>query len=83
MEEKIVIEKPVSVKGMQLILINKVTMSLKTSKFGTGYFAKKQPVAVIIDSLKMSRAYRITGEEVSLEELTKEFPSLAVRLIDY
>ena len=82
MEEKIVIDKPISAEGMQLRLISKVTVSLKTSRLGMGYFAKKQPVAVIIDSLKKSRAYRITGEEVSLEELTKEFPNLSVHLMD-
>ncbi|UCG55183.1 MAG: hypothetical protein JSV32_02925 [Dehalococcoidia bacterium] len=76
MEEKIVIDKPVSIEGVQATVINKITLSSKRSRVGMGFFARKQPVAVIIDSLQKRRAFRITGEEVLLEELVTEFPSL-------
>jgi hypothetical protein len=80
MEEKIVIDKPVSVEGVQATVINKITLSSKTSRVGTGVFARKQPVAVVIDSLQKRRAFKITGEEVLLEELIIEFPSLTGHL---
>jgi len=83
MEEKIVIEKSASIGEAQLILIIKVTLSSMASKVGTGFFAKKQPVAMVINSLKKRIAFKITGEEVSLEELKKEFPSLTVHLQEY
>ncbi len=76
MEEKIVIDKQVLVEGVQATVINKITLSSKRSGVGMGFFARKQPVVVIIDSLQKRRAFRITGEEVLIEELLMEFPSL-------
>jgi uncharacterized spore protein YtfJ len=36
----------------------------------------KQPVAVVAISVSGKRAFRVTGEEVSMEELIQEVPGI-------
>ncbi len=75
-EKKIVVNKPVSVAGLTLIPIIQVSLNLWSSGTGEAFLAIKQPIAVVMVSPQAKIAFRITGEEVSLEELTQEVPGL-------
>ena len=75
-EKKIVINKPVSVAGLTLIPVTQVSLSLWSARAGEAFLAVKQPIAVVVVSPQAKRAFRITGEEVSLEEFMQEVPGL-------
>ena len=77
MEKKeIVIENPVVIRGVTLVPIVKVLMNSGHGKGGTSVFAVKQPVAVIVVFPSVKRAFRVTGEEVSIGQLVEEVPAI-------
>jgi hypothetical protein len=75
-EKKIVISKPISVTGITLIPVTKISTNLWSARAGEAFLAAKQPIAIVVVSPQVKRAYRITGEEVSLDELIQEVPGL-------
>jgi len=75
-EKKIVVNEPVSVAGLTLIPVTQVSLSLWSARVGTAFLAIKQPIAVVVVSPQAKRAFRITGEEIPLEELMREVHSL-------
>jgi len=77
MEEiKIVVNKPISVAGLILISVTRTFLSFRSARAGKAFLAVKQPIAVVVVSPQAKRAFRITGEEVSLEELMQEVHGL-------
>ena len=75
-KKKVAADNPVSVAGITLIPVIKVSLRYWSTKGGASFFGVKQPVAMVVVSQSAKRAFWITGEEVSLEELIKEAPSL-------
>ena len=75
-EKKVAADNPVSIAGVTLIPVIKVSLRYWSTKGGASFFGVKQPVAMVVVSQSAKRAFWITGEEVSLEELIKEAPSL-------
>ena len=75
-EKKIDINEPISVAGLTLIPVVKISTNLWSTRMGEAFLAIKHPVAIVVASPQAKRAYRITGEEVSLEELMQEVPGL-------
>jgi hypothetical protein len=45
-------------------------------KKGVSVFGTKQPVAIVIASPTGKRAFRVSGEEVPLEQLVREIPGI-------
>ena len=77
MERKeIVVENPVTVPGLTLIPVVQVLRNYWHANNSASFFAVKQPVAVIVVSPSEKRAFRITGEEVSIDQLIQEAPSI-------
>jgi uncharacterized spore protein YtfJ len=77
MEEKeVVIDNPVVIGEVTLIPIARVLVHYWHGKGGISFFAVKQPVAVIVVSPPAKRAFRVTGEEVSIDQLVAEFPTI-------
>lgn len=74
--EEIRIEAPFAVAGVTLIPVVKARLNYRPGKGRLSFFGIKQPVSVVVVSPQARRAFRINGEEVSLEELIKEAPSL-------
>ncbi len=74
--KEIVVGPPLTVAGVTLIPVTKVSLGCQRANGGLYFFGAKQPVAVVVVSPQAKRAFRITGEEVSLEELIKEAPNL-------
>ncbi len=75
-KEEIRIEAPFTVAGVTLVPIVKTSLNHWHSKGHFSFFGNKQPVSVVVISPQASRAFRITGEEVPLDQLTKEIPDL-------
>ena len=71
--KKEVVDTPVTVAGgVTIIPVAKVSISSWSSNRGSTFRGGKQPVGVIVISQSMKRAFRITGEEVALEQFRQE-----------
>ena len=75
-KEGIKTEAPYTVAGVTLIPIVKTQLNYRQGKKRLSYFGVKQPVAVLVISPQDKRAFRISGEEVSLDQLIEEVPEL-------
>lgn len=69
------IDNPVSVRGITIIPIVKLSLHYSL-KAGISIFSTRQPVAVVMISPLQNKSFRITGEEVPLEQLMQEFPEV-------
>jgi len=75
-EKKIAAEPPIKVAGVTLIPVTRISLRYWSAKGSAYFFGLKQPVDVVVVSQSAKQAFRITGEEVSLEKLVKEAPGL-------
>lgn len=83
MEKKeITISNPVTVAGMTIIPISRVSMNAGHGKRGAAFYGSIQPASVIIITPSGKRAFRINGEEVTLDQLAPEFPDILEKLED-
>jgi len=74
--EEIRIEAPFAVAGVTLVPIVKARLTSWHGKGRLSFFGMKQPVSVVVVSPQARRAFRINGEEVSLDQLAKEVPGI-------
>ena len=75
-EKKIIADNMISVAGLTLIPVTKISTNLWSTRAGEAFLAIKQPIAIVVVSPQAKIAYRISGEEISLDELMKEAPRL-------
>ena len=75
-KEEISIEAPFAVAGVTLVPIVKASLNSWHSKGRLSFFGIKQPISVVVISPQAKRAFRIDGEEVSLDQLTEEVPGI-------
>lgn len=81
MEKKeVVIDNPVVIAGVTLLPLARVSMNYWHSNGGISFFGSKQPVSLVVVTPSGKRAFRITGEEISLEQLVRDFPGLKEKL---
>ena len=75
-KKKVSAESSVSVNGITLTPI----VETGTMHYGTGLgislVARKKPVALVTVVQGVKKAYRITGEEIAVDELIKEYPGI-------
>ncbi len=77
MEKKeVIIESPMTVAGITLIPVTELSLNYWRGKRGFSCFSVKQPVSLAVVSPSAKRAFRITGEEVSLDQLITEAPAI-------
>ena len=70
--EEIRIESPIAVAGVTIVPVVKVSLNNWHSKGRLSLFGTKQPVSVVVVSRQVRRAFRIDGEEIPLDQLSKE-----------
>jgi len=75
-KEEIRIEVPFAIAGVTLVPIVKASVNCWHGKAHLSFFGTKQPVGVVVVSPQAKRAFRIDGEEVSLDQLAKEAPGI-------
>ena len=69
--------KPVSVAGLTLVPVVQVSLNHWQGKGGsTSFFSTKRPLAIIVISPSAKKAFRVTGEEVALDQLAEEVPEV-------
>ena len=73
---EVTIESPVSVAGLTLIPVVQILKCLWQRENSTSFFATKRPIAVVVISPSAKKAFRVTGEEVSIDQLVKEAPDI-------
>jgi hypothetical protein len=77
MEKKeIIVEKAVILAGYSIIPVVEVMLKYSDNYKGIFCYYSRRPLAVIVSSKSMRRVIRITGEEVTLEQLIQELPDL-------
>ena len=77
MEKKeIAIVNPVTVAGVTLIPVSKATINCWHSKRVIAFSGSTQPVSIIIVTPSAKKAFRITGEEITLDQLAQEIPGI-------
>ncbi len=77
MEKKEVeIGNPVVIAGVTLIPVVSTSLNYWRSNRGISFWGIKQPFRVVVVSPSGKRAFRISGEEVSLDELIQEIPGI-------
>ncbi len=82
MEKRTVaIGNPIVIGELTLIPIARVSVNCAPSKAGISFFAAKQPVAVVVVSASAKKAFRITGEEISIDQLIQEIPDINGKLM--
>lgn len=75
-KKRVTIDNPVAVAGVTLIPVAKVSLNYWHGDGGISFFGVKQPVDVVVVSPSAKRAFRITGEEVPLDQLIQEAPGI-------
>ena len=75
-KKEVEISNPVTIAGVTLIPVIKTSLYYWHSNRGVSFFSIKQPLNVIVVSPSGKRAFRITGEEVSLDQLIQEVPGI-------
>lgn len=76
MEKSVVsLDNPISIRGLTVIPVVKFSLNYSFAA-GIAVMSTKQPVAAVIISPSQKKAFRMTGEEVSLEQLATEFPAI-------
>ena len=75
-KNQVIVENPVIVAGVTLVPVTRVLSYHWRRKRSFSCFDIKQPVAVVVISPSAKKAFRITGEEVSLDQLITEVPGI-------
>ncbi len=82
MEEKkeIVLGDPISVAGITLIPVTKVSVNCWRGKHGASFFGFKHPTSIVMVSPTTRWALGIEGESISLDQLMQEVPDIKEKL---
>ena len=75
-KQEVEIGNPITVGGVTVIPVAKVSLNYWHSNRGGSFFGVKQPVTIVVVSPSVRRAFRISGEEVSLDQLIEEAPGI-------
>jgi len=80
-KKKVEIGNPLTIDGITLIPIIKVSLNYGHRKGGISFFGTKQPLSVVVISPSEKKAFRTSGEELPLDELIQEVPGIK-KLLD-
>ena len=75
-EKEIEIGNPVTVAGVTLIPVIKVSLNYWRRNGSLSFFGVKQPIGMVVVSPSGKRALRITGQEVPLDQFIQEVPGI-------
>jgi len=69
------LDNPVAIREVTIIPVVRVSLHYSFAA-GISVMSTKQPIAAVILSPSQKKVFRISGEEVTLEQLAEEFPIL-------
>ncbi len=71
------IEAPVIVSGLSIMPVTQTLIFSRQNKVGISFFGFKRPLYVLIGNRELPiKAFTITGEAVSTEEIISDYPEL-------
>ena len=77
MEKKeVTIVNRIAVAGVTLIPVSNLTINCWHGKRGVAFYGSKQPDSIIVVTPTVRKAFRITGEEITFEQLAREIPEI-------
>jgi len=76
-KERVTIGDPVAIAGTILIPVVKLSSKCQLACGGIFFSGVKQPVSIVAASSAVKKAFDITGDEISLDQLMQEAPGLA------
>ena len=76
-KKRVTISSPVAIAGITLILITKLSLNCQPGGSNIFFSGIKQPLGIVVASPLTKKAFDVTGEEISLDQLIQETPSLA------
>jgi hypothetical protein len=79
-KKKVSTENPISVNGLTLMPVVKTAIWGWGRRGNAAYAGYKRAVIIVTVIQGIKKAYRTTGEEISLEELVKEYPEVKDRI---
>jgi hypothetical protein len=75
-KEEVEIGNPVTIGGVTLIPVVELSLTYWCSRGRFSCFGTKQPASIVVVSPSRKRAFRISGEEVPLDQFIKETHSM-------
>ncbi len=75
-KEEVEIGNPVTIGGFTLIPVVELSLTYWCSGGRFSCFGTKQPASIVVVSPSGKRAFRISGEEVPLDQFIKETPGM-------
>ncbi|MBN2463936.1 MAG: hypothetical protein JXB43_10110 [Dehalococcoidia bacterium] len=75
--ERVTVGDPVAIAGTTVIPVVKLSFNCQPSCGGIFFSGVKKPVSVVVTSPSTKKAFDVTGEEISLDQLIQEAPGLA------
>ena len=76
-------DTPVAVAGVTLIPVTEVILNCWPAKKGISFLGMKRPLGVIMISPSWQKAFRISGEEIPVEQFIQEVPGIKQVLDNY
>ena len=77
MEKKeVIIGSPVRVAGATVVPVTQVSLYYWCGKGGVSFFGLKYPVSIVVATPEEKKAFRVTGEEIPLDQLIQEVPGM-------
>ena len=77
MEKKeVAIGNPVTIAGITLIPVTEISLHSWQRKGGISFLGIKQPLSIVVISPLEKKAFKISGEEVPLDQLIAEVPGV-------
>lgn len=76
-------DTPVTVAGVTLIPVTETILNRWPVKKGVSFLGIKRPMGVIMISPSWKKAFRISGEEIPLDQFIQEVPGIKEVLDDY
>lgn len=78
-KKEVIISSPINIAGTSIVTIATIEMNSRYGRRSAAVNGSIRPESVIISTPTSRRAFRITGEEIDLKELVREFPAMAER----
>ena len=75
-KQEVVVDHPIVAGGVTVIPVAKVSLKCWRRKRGISFLGAKRPVGLVVVSPSAKRAFRVTGEEVPLDQFVQEVPGV-------
>jgi hypothetical protein len=76
-KKEVIISRAINTAGTSIVTVATIEMNSRYGRRSAAVSGSIRPESVIITTPTSRRAFRITGEEIDLEQLLREFPAMA------